>query len=110
MHPFVTQALARQHREILMREAEHERLTRHMYQQSKASSTQPIVLQPLSEPDFAAIRRDLRSTLTEWYPESRTEGFEDMIDTFMRRLKISSLFPTFLPCVHRDVDRGRSAG
>jgi phosphotransacetylase len=89
MHPFVTQALARQHQESLMNEVEHERLTRQVDKQSRRLSTQPIVLEQklLSEPDFAAIRRDLRSTLTEWCLESRTEGFEEMIDTFMRRLK-----------------------
>lgn len=57
-----------------MCEAEHERLTTHMSQQSKRLPTQLVVLKPPSEPDFAAIRRDLRSTLTEWYPESRTVG------------------------------------
>lgn len=90
MYPFITHTLARQHQAFLMNEAEHERLTRQKREkQSKRLSMQPLVLErkPVSEPDFAAIRRDLRSMLTEWCLESRTEGFEEMIDTFMWRLK-----------------------
>jgi phosphotransacetylase len=89
MHPFVTQTFARQHQELLMNEAEQERLTRQQEKHSKFLSRQPVVQasKSMSEPDFAAIRCDLRSTLTEWYMEPRTEDFEEMIDTFMRRLK-----------------------
>jgi hypothetical protein len=51
---------------------------------------QPVVLHhgPLTDPDFAAIRRDLRSTLSEWCLEPGTPGSEAAIDTFMRRLRV----------------------
>lgn len=90
MHPFVTQACARRHQASLMREAEHERITSLLYKRPKRSPRPLVVLQqqPQLEPDFAAIRQDLRSTLSEWCLETRTESFEEMIDTFMRRLKL----------------------
>lgn len=90
MHPFITQALASQRQASLLSEAEHERLIRHMDKRSRRLSTQQVVLNSQNFPkaDFAAIRSDLRSTLTEWCLEAKAEGFEEMIDTFMQRLEI----------------------
>jgi hypothetical protein len=90
MHPFINQKLARQHQETLIREAEHERMSSHVDEQAKGILAQPLTLQQssLPEPDFAAIRRDLRSTLSEWSLESGSAGCEAVIDIFMRRLRM----------------------
>ncbi len=73
MHPFVSQALARQHQETLVREATYERLSRHLHKPTTWVPTQLVVLQqrPFSEPDFAEICRDLRATLVSMVPGVR---------------------------------------
>lgn len=90
MYMFINQELSHQHQEALLREARTERLLRPVHKQRTSQPVHQAALQPGSseEPDFAAIRRDLRSTLSEWHLETGTESFETMIDTFMRRLKI----------------------
>lgn len=90
MYPFVIQDLARQHQESLAREAMDERMSSRVYKLVERSSMQPVAFKqkPLSEPDFAAIRRDLRLTLSEWCLESGTADTEAAIDTFMRRLRM----------------------
>ncbi len=90
MHSFMTYDLARQHQETYMREAAYERKLRDARKPAKRLSTQLVVLQQtsLSEGDFAAIRRDLRSILSEWSLEPGTTGCEAVIDTFIYRLKM----------------------
>jgi len=87
MYSLINQELARQHQATLMQDATRERLSKHVYKQTPI---QPVNSQQksLSESDFAAIRRDLRSTLSEWYLEPGTQNIETVIDTFMRRLKM----------------------
>ena len=89
MHPFMNQELARQHQATLVQEAACERASRHTHRQTSCLSTQPVVWrqQSLSEADFAAIRRDLRSVLSEWCLEPGTASSEAVLDTFMGRLR-----------------------
>lgn len=90
MHPFVSQALARQHQGTPRREATYEHLSRSVHQQTPKVPTPPVVFsqRSCSEPDFAAIRRDLYATLSEWCLESGTASFDAAIDTFMQRLRM----------------------
>jgi hypothetical protein len=90
MHSFVTQELARQHQEALLREAAYERISRHVRKRTNWLPTRLFIVwhKPLSESDFAAIRRDLRFILAEWCLESGTESFETIADTFMRCLRV----------------------
>lgn len=89
MHPFMNQELARHHQANLVREAACERALRHTYRQTSSLSTQPVVSRQrsLSESDFAAIRRDLRSVLSEWCLEPGTARSEAVLDSFMGRLR-----------------------
>jgi hypothetical protein len=89
MYSILNQELARQHQAALMREAATERALRHTYKRTNSLSTQPVVLsqRSLSEADFAAIRRDLRAVLSEWCLEPGTTRSEDVLDSFMGRLR-----------------------
>jgi hypothetical protein len=89
MHPLFTQDLARQHQAALAREAINERMSSHAYKQVERSSVLPGAFQqrPLSESDFAAIKRDLRLMLSEWCLEAGKANNEAVIETFMRRLR-----------------------
>lgn len=89
MHPSIIQDLARQHQASLAREAINERMSSHTYKQVERSSMRfaPFQQRQFSEPDFAAIKRDLRLMLSEWCLESGKANNEAVIDTFMRRLR-----------------------
>jgi hypothetical protein len=88
MHTF-SQELAQIHQKTLLREANNERMAKHLHQQIEVVPTPAVAFQQssLSERDFAAIRHDLRSTLSEWCLETGTTNSEMAIDTFMRHLK-----------------------
>jgi hypothetical protein len=89
MYHFFTQELASQHQGDLLREAAHERALQHSHRRTNSLSAQPVVLQrkASSEPDFAAIRRDLRAILSEWCLEPGTAHSEAVLDSFMGRLR-----------------------
>jgi len=90
MYPLINSEVARHHRADLVRAATHERMLRQMHKRTYRSSFWANVLQRIrgTEPDFAAIRCDLHSTLSEWYRETGTEHLDAVIDTFMERLRI----------------------
>ena len=89
MHPVLIQDLARQHQAALAREAIHERLSNHTDKLVERSLVQPVAFRQkqIIEPDFAAIKRDLRLMLSEWCLESGKANNEAVIETFMRRLR-----------------------
>lgn len=89
MHFFNTQELARQRQETLLQEARLERLLRSGHKRRKGEPALSATPQSeaLPKPDFAAIRRDLRTILSEWHQETGAENLESMIDAFMRRLE-----------------------
>ena len=88
MQPF-SQELAHYHQKFLLREAANERTAICIQHQAEVLPTSSITFQQrsLSEPDFAAIRHDLRSTLSEWCLEAGTSDSEMAIDTFMQHLR-----------------------
>lgn len=90
MHSFMSQVLAHQHQEVLLREATQERMLKDVHKPTKRLSTQPTVLQhtSLSELDFAEIKRDLHLTLSEWCLVSEATGCEAVTDAFIHRLKV----------------------
>jgi hypothetical protein len=90
MYPLFNQELARQHQADLARAATHERMSRQIYKQAHRISLLASFLQRMrrAEPDFVAIRCDLRSTLSEWYLETGTGHLDAAIDVFMQRLRM----------------------
>ncbi len=90
MYPLFNPELARQHQMDLARAATHERMSRQIYKRTYRVPLLANLLQRIrgTEPDFVAIRCDLRSTLSEWYVETGTEHLDAVIDTFMQRLRM----------------------
>lgn len=90
MYPFFSSELAHHHQETLLREAKNERMAQLVRRQIEVISPSETIAPPqssLSESDFVAIRRDLRSTLSEWSLEAGTTSREIAIDTFMQHLR-----------------------
>lgn len=90
MYSLFNQALARQHLAELVDEAAHERISGHLRKRARRLHLPPALLRRILpiEPDFIAIRRDLRFTLSEWCLESRTEHVEAVADIFTQRLRL----------------------
>jgi hypothetical protein len=89
MYLLLHQQLARYHCAALVEEAAHEHIPGHLYRRAISIPVPPaIVRRVLSiEPDFVAIRRDLRFTLSEWCLDTDTEHLEAIVDSFMQRLR-----------------------
>jgi hypothetical protein len=81
-----SQELALQHQKTLLHEASHERRAKHLRQRAEVAAVN-VQQSSLSDGEFAAIRYDLRSTLSEWCLETGTANSEMAIDTFMQHLK-----------------------
>lgn len=90
MHALLNQELARQHLAELTDAAAHERTSSRLERRAKRFPLPPALLRRVLviEPDFVAIRRDLRLTLSEWCLETGPENLETIMDIFMRHLRM----------------------
>lgn len=96
MYTFFSPNLAHDRQKNLLREAQNERLAKRIRTQTELMpvAMPTVVAQQdissqgmLSETDFIAIKRDLRSTLSQWSQETGATNTEVAIDTFMQHLR-----------------------
>jgi hypothetical protein len=89
-HVYVAhQELARYRCAELVEEAAHEHTSSHLYRWTAYIPRPPAIVRRVlaMEPDFVAIRRDLRFTLSEWCLDTDSGQLDAIADIVMRRLR-----------------------